>query len=262
MDEMILAYMNNEKTAVQDIDTFLNITLDEFEEFDTEYCFGWMESLPKGRYRLDKPLEHPRIKEMNFIDLFALLHEYTKVMPDDNVYYQMSKAFSCDSDESKEQERCRKATEAHFAKEMTQFLLKAQHHDGRIRLFLATPVKLFFEILGKRGAVIDVDEETGEESGYMIDWLGILLDDVYQAAFDQAYSKLTDSVGEMLQKAVTLTTGAWKPSRRSLESYGDKIEAAYRIFYDILLFPFQEAYPERYGAEAVGKRHMLNDMLY
>ena len=76
------------------------------------------------------------------------------------------------------------------------------------------------------------------------------------------YDKRTDTVGEMLQKAVSLTTNAWRPYRGSVEEYGEMIEAAYRIILDILLFPFQEAYPERYGAEAVGKRHMLNDMLY
>lgn len=258
MDEMILAYMNNEKLAVQDIDTFQTVTFSEFYESRSEAYFAWLELLPKRGRGSEDPFDHPKIKEMNYIDLYALLHEFTKSLTvrNDDYTYEIS------PDDPAEQARYRKAFEAQSLKAMTQHMLKAQYRDGRIRLFLATPLKLYYEILGLKGAVITMDEETGEEIGLVPDWMGILEDDVCMADRYHTYDKRTDTVGEMLQKAVSLTTNAWRPYRGSVEEYGEMIEAAYRIILDILLFPFQEAYPERYGAEAVGKRHMLNDMLY
>lgn len=239
MDEMILAYMNNEKSAVQDIDTFQTVTFSEFYESRSEAYFAWLELLPKRGRGSDDLFDHPKIKEMNYIDLYALLHEFMKSLTvrNDDYTYEIS------PDDPAEQARYRKAFEAQSLKAMTQHMLKAQYHDGRIRLFLATPLKLYYEILAA-------------------DWKGILLDDLYYADRYHTYHKLTDTVGEMLQKAVSLTTNAWRPYQQSVVEYGEMIEAAYRIISDILLFPFQEAYPERYGAEAVGKRHMLNDMLY
>lgn len=231
MDKTILAYMNNEKTAVQDIATFQSILFDEFCREDEKPYFCWLECLFSGRYPGKDAYDRPDVKRMNYIDLYAMLHEYKKLVP--NI------------DE--------KAFEMLFARNMTQHLLKSQYHDGRIRLFLATPLKLFFKTLGRQAAKSYTDESYVEESDIM-DWSEVLADDVIVADRYHKHEERTDSIGEMLKKAVLLSTDAWRPSRGPLEEYGEKIEAAYRIILDLLLYPFQEAYPERYGEKIVRKR--------
>ena len=256
MDKSILEYTSDNERVLRYIKRFMDLTYEDLGPVTSrdEYRVAWFELLPRPEDDTYNPYNNPFVNRQNVISLLGLLREVSR-----RIKWTGSENDGNDVDP--------RGFEFLFTKRLVKMLLDRQHSIPALRLFLALPVNVFFRNVGmsvflkewlsleKKGEIIRKQGRVGD-----IQWRDLHVDYTCASALSDceqkelsrySYDQTDISVGEMLQYAVDLMAHPWRPWQMSSRKYTERIFAAYRMIPGILLNPFAEYLPDRFGGEAI-----------